>query len=62
MNKTEQQRLAATLHKMLGQIHVLAAEASILTTVLDGLATLNNELVEEMNGQEAETGSGSSER
>lgn len=62
MTKSEQQKLLAMLHRLLSAVHVLASEAATITTVLDGLAKLNNELVEEINGQEPETGPGTSER
>lgn len=49
------------LYGLVGKLHVLASEAGQVTRILDGIATLNNELVKELNGQEAEAGSITSE-
>ena len=61
VTKQEQQELANMLYGLVGKLHVLASEAGQVTRILDGIATLNNELVKELNGQEAEAGSITSE-
>lgn len=61
VTKQEQLELAKMLHGLVGKLHVLASEAGQVTRILDGIATLNNELVKELHGQEAEAGSVTSE-